>query len=69
MQDCLLRHRVKQRRVKQFRVKQLKVKARVDNKNRLLATHAIQAETIGNLNLPAVLDYRINTKKTPASYC
>ena len=32
------------------------------NKNRLLATHAVQAETIGNLNIPAELDYSVKIK-------
>ena len=67
MQDCLLRrrvkqHKVKQHKVKQHKVKQHKAKARVRNKNRLLATHAVQAETIGNLNIPAELDYSVKIK-------
>jgi putative transposase len=33
----------------------------------LLAANAVQRETIGNLNIPAVLEYRVKTKRGPIS--
>jgi DNA polymerase V len=34
----------------------------------LLATNAVQGETIGNLNIPAVLEYRVKTSNKEATF-